>query len=74
MNNILNLTDREYEVLILLMKGYTNPEIAEKLNITVHTVKAHISSMYEKTGLTSRVTLAVKACQLGIDNELIAKN
>lgn len=61
-----NLTNREYEVLILLVQGYSNPDIAKILNITVHTVKAHISSMYEKTGLNSRVNLAVRACKYNI--------
>ena len=47
MNKVYHITEREFEVLKLLIQGYSNPQIAEKLNITVHTVKAHISSIYE---------------------------
>lgn len=72
MNKIYHITEREFEVLKLLIQGYSNPQIAEKLNITVHTVKAHISSLYEKTGVNSRVNLAVLACSYGINNNLTA--
>ena len=71
MNKVYHITEREFEVLKLLIQGYSNPQIAEKLNITVHTVKAHISSIYEKTGVNSRVNLTVLACSFGVDKNLI---
>ena len=49
------LTERELEVLVCLYKGLTNPEIADKLCITVSTVKAHMSKILHKTGAKSRV-------------------
>ena len=49
------LTERELEVLVCLYNGLTNPEIAEKLCITVSTVKAHMSKILHKTGAKSRV-------------------
>ncbi len=70
MNKVYHITEREFEVLKLLIQGYSNPQIAEKLNITVHTVKAHISSIYEKTGVNSRVNLTVLACSFGVDKNL----
>ena len=66
MNSIWNLTDREYEVLKLIIEGYSNSEIAERLYISTHTIKAHIASIYEKTGIHSRVVLAVRAIKSGI--------
>lgn len=74
MNDFFNkFTQREREVLDLLVEGYSNPEIAEMLNITIHTVKAHISSMYEKAGVYSRVRLAVRACREQMANKIITK-
>jgi DNA-binding NarL/FixJ family response regulator len=45
-----DLTDRELEVLKLICKEYTNPEIAEKLYISVRTVDAHRRNLLQKTG------------------------
>lgn len=54
------LTQRETEVMYMLIKGYNNPTISEKLCISEHTTKAHISSIYEKFGATNRVQAIVK--------------
>lgn len=66
MSIMWNLTDREYDVLKLLAEGNSNPQIAKKLCVTTHTVKAHIAAMYQKTGLHSRVLLAVRALRAGV--------
>lgn len=60
------LTEREYEVLKLVVKGATNTVIAEKLSISVHTVKAHVSSIIQKMSVTDRVQAAVKAVRDGL--------
>lgn len=52
------LTAREADVLEHLMAGWTIERTAEALSITGRTVKAHITSLYEKTGATNRVELA----------------
>lgn len=57
------LTDREQEVLILVADGERNKEIAFKLGITERTVKAHLTSIYNKFGVDSRaaaVSIATK--------------
>jgi NarL family two-component system response regulator LiaR len=58
-----DLTNREREVLRLLVDGLSNPEIAERLNLSRSTVKTHVSHILEKLGVDSRVevvTLAIR--------------
>jgi DNA-binding CsgD family transcriptional regulator len=50
-------TPREQDVLSLLIKGWNNPSIAEKLNISNNTVKFHIRNIYEKCNVNSRQEL-----------------
>ena len=54
-------TDRELEVLRLVVAGETDAAIAEKLYMSVRTVKHHIQSMKDKTGFRNRTELAVRA-------------
>ena len=61
--NLYGLTEREMEVLALIVDGYTNPQIAEKLFITISTTKTHVHSVLQKLYVTSRskaVSMAMK--------------
>ena len=49
------LTHREVEILGLIARGLTNPEIAERLFLSNHTVKTHINRIFAKTGSRDRV-------------------
>ena len=62
----MELTEREREVLRFLVQGLNNTQIAEKLMVSIHTVKAHICSIFSKLDVTGRVQAAVKAIKLGI--------
>ena len=62
----VSLTERDLDVLRELTLGYTNEVIAERLNISVNTVRAHIQNMLNKTGFKNRLALAVNAASLGI--------
>lgn len=55
------LSDREIEVLALLVKGLSNKEIADKLNISIHTVISHRKNITEKTGIKSLSGLTIYA-------------
>ena len=60
------LTERECQVLELLVTGKSNTEIAKVLMISVHTVKAHVCSILQKLSVDDRVQAAVKAVRIGL--------
>lgn len=62
----LDLSDREYEVLQLLVKGYSNADIAENLFLSVSTIKTHVSNILAKMNVESRAQAIVKANRLEI--------
>lgn len=62
----LNLSNREYEVLQLLTKGYSNAEIAENLFLSLSTVKTHVSNLFVKMDVKSRAQAIEKAKRLKI--------
>ena len=64
-----DLTEREREVLALLVDGNSNHEIAELLSITTATVKFHLANIYSKLGVDNRVDVV----RLSIENHLAAK-
>ncbi len=61
------LTERERDVLRAMAEGMSNNEIAEKLFISVGTVKFHISNIFQKLGINSRV----EAVKLAIELKLV---
>ena len=58
------LSEREQEVLALLVEGHTNKQIAETLTITVNTVKKHLQSIFTKLNVDSRAAAVGKALQI----------
>jgi NarL family two-component system response regulator LiaR len=55
------LTDRELEVLVLLAEGLTNQQSAQKLSISVSTLKYHMTNIYRKLGVQTRSEALVLA-------------
>jgi DNA-binding NarL/FixJ family response regulator len=62
----LNLTSREYEVLQLLSKGYSNSEIGDRLFLSLSTIKTHVSNVFVKMDVRSRTQAIEKAKRLKI--------
>lgn len=62
----LNLSRREYEVLQLVTKGYSNAAIAENLFLSLSTVKTHVSNLLFKMEVKSRAQAIEKAKRLKI--------
>lgn len=61
-----NLTDREIDVLELLVEGLSNKEIANRLIIGATTVKTHLSNIFSKLGVSSRVEAVRVALESGL--------
>lgn len=60
------LSLREKDVLRLIAKGLSNHEIAQRLFISPHTVKNHVSRIYQKLGVDDRTKVAIWAVRLGL--------
>lgn len=67
--NTFGLTEREMEVVRLVCEGLGNKEIADRLQIAGETVKRHMTNIFNKVGMSSRLELALFA----IDHELVER-
>ena len=64
--NIGSLSQRETEVLELIVEGKSNPQIAEKLHLSPNTIKTHVRSIMNKLTVNDRVQAAVVALRSGL--------
>ena len=64
--NIGNLTEREMEVLELIVEGRSNPQIAKMLYLSPNTIKTHVRSIMNKLTVDDRVQAAVVALRSGL--------
>ena len=60
-NNASHLTEKEIEIVKLICDGLSNKEIKKSLKITEQSVRAHLSRIYKKTGVSDRLQLALLA-------------
>jgi DNA-binding NarL/FixJ family response regulator len=63
------LTEREREILDLIALGLSNGEIAERLTLSLKTVRNHVSNIYNKMQVTDRVQAALRAREAGFGQE-----
>lgn len=68
-NNKYGLTRRECEIVDAVLEGCSNPEIAASLSVSEQTVKHHLSHIFDKLGVYSRLELALFAVNHGIGPE-----
>ena len=61
------LTEREINILKLIMQGYANSQISKKIFISIHTVKAHIGSIIRKLDAKNRTN----AVYIALKNNLL---
>ena len=62
----IHLTSRERDVVGGIASGFTNREIAERLSISEQTVKHHLRNIFDKTGVSNRLELALFAINHGL--------
>jgi DNA-binding NarL/FixJ family response regulator len=62
----LDLTEREKDVLRLMVDGKSNRDIAAELSITIHTAKAHVGNIMQKLAVDDRTQAAIKALREGL--------
>lgn len=65
-SNQFQLSEREYQVLCLLVDGLSNQQMAEKLFLSAETVKTHMRHLMEKLSVSDRTQAAVKAVREGL--------
>ena len=61
-----DLTEREGEILVLIAQGRTNPEIAERLCLSLKTVRNHVSNIFSKLQVADRAQAVVRAREAGL--------
>jgi DNA-binding CsgD family transcriptional regulator len=66
---LYELSPRESEVLALASLGLTNPQIAARLQLSVHAVKFHLAGAYRKLGAHNRTEAVVRYMQAGTHAE-----
>ena len=62
----LNLTNREYQILKLIVKGHSNSEVADHLFLSISTIKTHVSNLYSKMNVKNRFQAITNARRLQI--------
>jgi DNA-binding NarL/FixJ family response regulator len=67
------LTPRRLEVLKLVARGLTNPEIASVLGISANTIKAHLAGIFETLDLTNRTEAAVALQDYEVENRILSR-
>ncbi|MBO0841996.1 MAG: response regulator transcription factor [Nocardioides sp.] len=65
-SRLTSLTEREHEVALAVGRGLSNAEIASSLHLSIPTVKAHVSRLFDKLGATNRVQIAICVHDAGL--------
>jgi len=71
MKSRFGMTPREQQIVAAVLAGYSNKDIARRLSISDQTVKNHLTSIFDKTGVSSRLELALCATKHQLDDPYI---
>jgi two-component system nitrate/nitrite response regulator NarL len=71
MKSRFGMTPREQQIVAAVLSGYSNKDIARKLSISDQTVKNHLTSIFDKIGVSSRLELALCATKHQLDDPYI---
>jgi len=63
----IKLTPRQYDVLKLMRKGYSNKQISNELNVSIDTIKEHVRNLFLVFDVNNRVSCLYRAEELGFD-------
>lgn len=69
----MELTPKKHKILTLIAYGYTDKEVAQKMNMSQRTVQTHIASIIDKLNARNRVNAVVKYLQLNPDWKIYEK-
>jgi DNA-binding NarL/FixJ family response regulator len=64
-HKVVHLTRREREIVLAILEGCTNLEMAKRFNVSEQTVKNQLSTLFDKVGVSSRLELALTAIERG---------
>lgn len=73
-SKIASLTPQQYKVLCYLREGWLNKQIGYEIGVTEATVKAHITAIFRKLGVTNRTQAVIILSKLSLDGELTGNN
>lgn len=65
-DNLFNLSPREYEVLVMIARGHSYQEIADKLHVSLSTIKTHAANLFSKMDVQRRTQAVMVAQQSGL--------
>jgi len=68
----LTLSQREHEVLLLLREGYSVPEVAKELYVSLSTAKTYVARLYQKLGANNRAQALMTAVARGVFDDAVA--
>lgn len=69
MTHLSDLTQRELQILQMVVKGKTNKAIAHEIQISEKTVEFHLDNLYSKIGARTRLLAGIWALQHGLEGE-----